>query len=98
MPISESDVLQITAFSEEDQARIKKKIEDIMLSNMEPYFVTLPSEEGKILARLKEETVLRELYFDEELEMYKCSGYIFPDYPLNGEISKYSSQEGEQHV
>lgn len=96
VPTKTGDVLLISAFRKEDQEKVRRKIEEVMLREMDYYYVFLPSSRGKILARLKEETILRELTFDENNEMYICKGYIFTDHPLNGEIKKYSEEFWKQ--
>ena len=39
--------------------------------------VDIPSTEGRLLAQLKNETILRKLQFNEESEMYECRGILF---------------------
>ncbi|WP_407676475.1 GTPase HflX [Perspicuibacillus lycopersici] len=97
VPTAQTEVLQISAFDEEDQISVKRKIEQMMLKEMVSYEVQLPSTEGKLLARLKEETILRELLFEEENELYTCRGFIFQDHPLNGQLMNYTFGDGEKN-
>lgn len=96
IPLAKGEVLQISAFKESDRFSVKRKIEEIMLKQMNEYEVELPSSEGKTLSRLKEETILRELKFNEEQETYQCKGFIFADHPLNGEIKKFTNGDGKR--
>lgn len=95
VPTAKEEVLQISAFNEDDWEKVKRKIQEMMMEEMESYEVQLPSTAGKILARLKEETILRELKFSEDDETYSCKGYIFTYHPLNGEFKKLSYGDGE---
>lgn len=97
VPTAKEEVLQISAFNEDDWEKVKRKIQEMMMEEMESYEVQLPSTAGKILARLKEETILRELKFSEDDETYKCKGYIFTYHPLNGELKKLSYGDGERN-
>lgn len=89
VPSAKGESLELSAFLAEDRDRLRRKIEEVMLREMIMYEVTLPSSEGKTLSRLKEETILKDLKFEEEDEKYICKGYIFEDHPLNGEIKKF---------
>ncbi len=96
VPIAETDVLQISAFKETDRYKVKRFIEDMLLKEMDEYNVELPPTEGKTLSRLKEETILRELKFNDKQETYICKGYILTDHPLHGEIKKYKNGDGKR--
>lgn len=95
VPTADGKVLQISALNLADRERLKRKIEEMMIEEMVQYEVNLPSTSGKLLARLKEETILRELKFLESDETYQCKGYIFAHSPLYGEIKKQNDGDGE---
>lgn len=97
IPTAGGDTIQMSAFSETDRERLKIKIEQMMRRRMIKYEVILPGYEGKRLARLKRETILTEMAYDEETELYKCKGYVFPDHPLAGQIKDYMNGEGDKH-
>ena len=59
---------------------------------MESYYVVLPSTEGRLLAQLKNETILRTLNFNEESECYECSGYCLTDHPIAGQLEKFAKR------
>lgn len=61
-----------------------------MIGMMNYYHVILPSTEGKLLSQLKNETILRELSFDEEKQSYICKGYAFKDHQISGILKENS--------
>ncbi|WP_057763306.1 GTPase HflX [Cytobacillus praedii] len=89
VPTAKTKTIQISAFDEEDRNSLKKFMEEIVLSMMSFYHVEVPSTEGKFLSQLKNETVLRELSFHEEKQIYICKGYFLEDHQIAGQISKY---------
>lgn len=95
VPSAEGKALQISALNSDDRNRVMRKIEETMLEEMDPYEISLPSSAGKLLAQLKEETILQEMKFSEEDETYHCKGYIFANHPLNGKIRKKSDGDGD---
>ncbi len=90
VPTAKTEALQISAFSEEDRFLLKQKIEQVIISEMKFYQVEVPSTEGKLLAQLKNDTILRELAFEEEKDMYLCKGYVLNDHQILGQINQYS--------
>jgi GTP-binding protein HflX len=42
-----------------------------------------------LLAALKNDTILRELVFQEENQSYKCKGFALEDHPVVGELAKF---------
>ncbi|MGG7618944.1 GTPase HflX [Bacillus coreaensis] len=90
VPTAKTETLQISAFSEEDRFLLKQKIEQVIISEMKFYQVEVPSTEGKLLAQLKNDTILRELAFEEEKDMYLCKGYVLNDHQILGQINQYS--------
>lgn len=97
-PSNNSESILISAFNEEDLWKVKMAIENEMIRQMRPFNVKIPISEGRILAKLKEETVLRKLTFNEQGPWYECVGYIFPGQKLYGEIKQYMIGEGERDV
>gem|GEM_PF-3766244 len=85
--------MSISAFNEQDLQRLKKKIESMILLNMNRYQVLVPEGEGTFLSRLKRETILLSAKYDGEKKAYRCTGGILPEHPLNGLIRKYSKGE-----
>lgn len=89
VPTAKTKTIQISAFVEEDRNNLKKLMEETVLSMMSFYHVEVPSSEGKFLSQLKNETVLRELSFHDEKQIYICKGYYLEDHQIAGQISKY---------
>lgn len=89
VPDSGSEKIIISALNEEDRAALKDKVESIVIEQMEGYHVHLPSDEGKLLSQLKNETIVRKLQFNEETHEYEAKGYSLTDHPVTGSIKKY---------
>ncbi|WP_394137131.1 GTPase HflX [Cytobacillus oceanisediminis] len=90
VPTAKTETIQISAFEEEDRNELKRKIEQMILGMMKHYHVEVPSTEGKLLSQLKNETILRELSFHEEKELYVCKGYYLEDHQISGPLTKYT--------
>jgi GTPase len=89
VPTANTPSVFISAFDKEDRNFLKKKLEDIIIDKMVPYQVLVPSTEGKLLSQLKNETVLRELSFDEESQQYQCRGFSLTDHQITGQLHKF---------
>lgn len=90
MPTAKTESILISAYDAEDRKRLKEKIEAMLITMMEYYHVQVPATEGKLLAALKTETILRELRYDEELQNYVCRGYAFKDHQIEGQLKKFN--------
>ncbi|OMF63278.1 GTPase HflX [Paenibacillus sp. FSL R5-0490] len=90
VPTARTEIIQISAFEEDDRNELKRKIEQMILGMMKPYHVEVPSTEGKLLSQLKNETILRELTFNEDKELYVCKGYYLEDHQISGPLTKYT--------
>lgn len=88
VPTAENHIM-ISALRIEDRQLLKQKIEEAAIQIMVPYHVLIPSTEGKILAQLKVETILRELVFLEEAQIYRCKGFAIADHPVLGLLEQY---------
>jgi GTPase len=89
VPTADTPTIFITAFEKEDRQLLKKKMEDVLINLMVPYQVHIPATEGKLLSQLKNDTILRELSFDEEDQFYHCKGYSLKDHQITGQLLKY---------
>ncbi len=96
IPTAEEDSMLICAFDEEDRKNVKEKIQEIMLKEMEPYECKVAAADGKLLSRLKEETILLEREFIPQQEVFLCKGYVFPDHPLYTQIKQLQNGDGRQ--
>ncbi|MBT2681464.1 GTPase HflX [Bacillus sp. ISL-35] len=90
VPNAQNETAFISAFSEEDRRNLLLKIEQTIIGMMEPFHVLVPSDEGKLLAQLKNETILRELAFDEEKQGYVCRGFSLTDHQITGQLKRFS--------
>jgi GTPase len=90
VPNAKNETAFISAFSEEDRRNLLLKIEQTIIGMMEPFHVLVPSDEGKLLAQLKNETILRELAFDEEKQGYVCRGFSLTDHQITGQLKRFS--------
>lgn len=90
VPSAKTESIQISALNESDQSILKHQIEKLIIDRMESYHVEVPSTEGKLLSQLKNETILRELTFNEEKQVYLCKGYAPVDHQIYGQLNKYS--------
>jgi GTP-binding protein HflX len=89
VPTANTEAIVISAFDEDDRRRLTRKIEEIVIGMMEAYQVNVPATEGKLIALLKNETILRGLVYDEEEDHYKCKGYALLDHQISGQLLKY---------
>ncbi|MCJ7841212.1 GTPase HflX [Lederbergia sp. NSJ-179] len=83
------EYLIMSAFNEADRQRLKQKIESMAIENMDDYQVIVPSDEGRLLAVLKNDTILREFVFLEEEQSYKCKGYVLKEHPVKAALDLY---------
>ena len=90
VPTADTPTVFISAYNEEDRHALKMKIEQLVVGMMEPYEVMVPSTEGKLLSQLKNDTILRELTFDEETQDYRCKGYSLKDHQITGQLQKFN--------
>ncbi len=92
VPTADTPTAFISAFDENDRHALKEKIEKVVMELMAPYEVAVPSTEGKLLSQLKNETILRELSFDEESQLYRCKGFSLQDHQITGQLQNYKSR------
>ncbi|MEO2074811.1 MAG: GTPase HflX [Bacillus sp. (in: firmicutes)] len=89
VPTADTPTAFISAFNQEDRHMLKERIEKMVIELMEPYEVEVPSTEGKLLSQLKNETILRELSFNEDNQLYRCKGYTLQDHQITGQLQKF---------
>jgi len=89
VPTAHTPSVFISAFDKEDRDALKRKMETVIIEMMAPYQVEVPSTEGKLLSQLKNETVLRELVFNEESGLYQCRGFSLQDHQITGQLQKF---------
>ncbi|MFP7172006.1 GTPase HflX [Priestia filamentosa] len=79
---STTESLLISALDAKDMEELKTKTSDLIKSSMEHYNVELSPSEGEWLSTLKRDSILEGFHFNEEKEVYECSGYIAKTHPL----------------
>ncbi|MCY7925424.1 GTPase HflX [Bacillus haynesii] len=73
-----------------DLPLFKQAVEDYLKKELlVPYDVRIPASEGRLLSRIKSETMTNSTVFDEDREAYEVEGYILPDQNILGELKKY---------
>lgn len=81
--------LIMSALNDSDRQKLKQIIEKMATENMDYYQVIVPSNEGRLLSVLKNDTILREFKFLEEEQSYKCKGYVLEDHPVKAALELY---------
>lgn len=89
VPTAKTETILISAFEKDDRNKLKQKVEEMVIGMMTAYHVRVPSTEGKLLSQLKNETILRELAFDEEAQIYICKGFALEDHQISGQLNKF---------
>lgn len=89
VPSAAAKTIQISAYDERDRAQLKAVIEQTLLDMMHTFHIEVPASEGKLLSQLKTATILQEMYFDEEKELYICKGSYLEDHQIAGKIKLY---------
>ncbi|WP_158324347.1 GTPase HflX [Lederbergia ruris] len=79
----------MSAFSDTERQKLKQIVEKMATENMDYYQVIVPSDEGRLLSVLKNDTILREFKFLEEEQSYKCKGYVLKDHPVKAALKLY---------
>ncbi|MBO0962737.1 GTPase HflX [Neobacillus sp. MM2021_6] len=90
VPTADTPTAFISAFDEKDRHALKEKMEKVIIERMTPFEVQVPSTEGKLLSQLKNETILRELTFEEEGQFYRCKGFALKDHQITGQLQKFN--------
>jgi GTPase len=93
VPTPTEEHIHISAFLPEDIGKLKEKIQQLVIEQMEGYHIFLPTHEGKLLASLKSETMLMSMEFHEGMTMYECLGYIFEGSSIYTTIKNYEAMK-----
>jgi GTP-binding protein HflX len=86
VPSYNEEMLHISALNKEDIHALVQRIEKMMVKEMNPYHIFVPSEQGKLMSQLKQETIVRRQEFVEEKDGYEMEGYYFDNSKLSTEI------------
>ncbi|OAT82735.1 GTPase HflX [Bacillus sp. MKU004] len=96
VPVSGANQILISAIDSEDRRQLLLRIEDMVKKQMDKYQVQVPSNEGKVLSQLKNDTILLNLYFDDDTQLYEAEGYHLKDHQISGSIKKFQKQKGSK--
>ncbi|AYQ16428.1 GTPase HflX [Bacillus paralicheniformis] len=90
IPSSGRGHIMTSAKIDGDLRLFKQAVEDYLKKELlVPYDVRIPASEGRLLSRIKSETMANSTVFDEDREVYEVEGYILPDQNILGELKKY---------
>ncbi|MBU8682254.1 GTPase HflX [Bacillus haynesii] len=90
IPSSGRGHIMTSAKIDGDLPLFKQAVEDYLKKELlVPYDVRIPASEGRLLSRIKSETMTNSTIFDEDREAYEVNGYILPDQNILGELKKY---------
>ncbi|MDC3425788.1 GTPase HflX [Aquibacillus sp. 3ASR75-11] len=87
--------ITISALNSEDRKRVLTEIEEVITASWEEYEQIVPASNGKLLERLKRQTVILEQIFDDAEETYKVRGKIAPDHPLKYSMKVQVSSDND---
>lgn len=90
IPSSGRGHIMTSAKIDGDLRLFKQAVEDYLKKELlVQYDVRIPASEGRLLSRIKSETMANSTVFDEDREVYEVEGYILPDQNILGELKKY---------
>ncbi|KIL44993.1 GTPase HflX [Jeotgalibacillus soli] len=89
VPSPNHDYLWMSALNEQDLQQLLLEVEKQMLDRMKLYEVVVPSTEGKLISRLKRETIVRDVTFNETDDQYIIQGHVMEDHPVLGQIYEH---------
>ncbi|WP_227935895.1 GTPase HflX [Alkalihalobacillus deserti] len=86
-PTHEEDSIEISAFDQEDLESLKHAIEEKLMEQMKEYHVLLKADEGSLLSKCRETTLIKKQDWIEETEHYEVRGFVLPDTALGHELT-----------
>ncbi|MCY8529683.1 GTPase HflX [Bacillus licheniformis] len=90
IPSSGRGHIMTSAKIDGDLPLFKQAVEDYLKKELlVPYEVRIPASDGRLLSRIKSETMTNSTVFNEDREVYEVEGYILPDQNILGELKKY---------
>ncbi|WP_170885620.1 GTPase HflX [Bacillus alkalicellulosilyticus] len=82
----EKNSIVVSAINDEDLRRLELEIEEMIKAQLDYYQVFIPSDDGKLLARCKRESIVKQQTWDEDKEGYDVRGYVHPNLSLYTEL------------
>lgn len=92
-PTRTEDSVEVSAFEQEDVTELKNVIEEKLVEQLMPYRVMLSPDEGRLLARCKQETLRSVQRWDKAEEQYEVSGYVSQHTALGQELRNRMKDE-----
>ncbi|PAD67079.1 GTPase HflX [Bacillus sp. 7586-K] len=92
VPSPNEDYIEISAFSNDDLHLLLEHVEKVMKEAMEPYSIKVPAREGSFISRLKSETLIEKLQFNEDDETYEIDGYALQSHAITSQLEEYSQR------
>ena len=92
VPSPNEDYIEISAFSDDDLHLLLEHVEKVMKEAMEPYSIKVPAREGSFISRLKSETLIEKLQFNEDDETYEIDGYALQSHAITSQLEEYSQR------
>ncbi|WP_209122298.1 GTPase HflX [Alkalihalobacillus sp. BA299] len=86
--IVHSSEILISAKEHEHLKRLSEKMEGLLKKDMVYYKAQILSTEGKLLSKVKTETILIRQSWNEDVEAYECEGYVHPNHSLAYQLKK----------
>ncbi|MUK90728.1 GTPase HflX [Ornithinibacillus sp. L9] len=78
----------MSALQEADIEKFTFYVEEVLKDEWEHYIANLDPEEGKLINRLEQETIVEKKIFDEENNSYIIQGYVPPEHPLKSRLKE----------
>ncbi|MGQ4664719.1 GTPase HflX [Metabacillus halosaccharovorans] len=92
VPSPSADYVKISAFNEKDLELLLAKVEMVAKNSMKHYSVLVPSNEGRLISQLKTESLIEQIQFIEESEMYEIEGFVLPEHSIHSQLEKYNGE------
>ncbi|ATH91726.1 GTPase [Bacillus glycinifermentans] len=90
IPSSGKGHIMLSAKISSDLPLFKQAVESYIKKELLiPYTVHIPASEGRLLSKVKSETMVQNTAFQEEWEVYDVEGYILPEQNILGELKKF---------
>lgn len=94
VPSNEDDSIEMSALDDDDIVELKRAMEEKLMEQMSEYHVHVQSDEGKLLSRCKETTLVRSQEWNEEEEWYDVYGYVLERTAIGQELLNRMKVEG----
>ncbi len=82
LPSANQEMIHISALNSEDLNKALAAMEKMVVAQMIEYTVSLQADDGKLIAQLKDETIVHEITFHEEDSTYKIQGFALENHPI----------------